>query len=127
LYYSPDGYHIASVDLLPTDHDFFISSLSINDEVTIVCVPLNTPATLYSSLKHLVADPDTSIPRHAAASPLPLLVHLQKLLTESWVDASLPGGTFKKTSYIGFGICNIIGTCAFPLCQKAPTPAKNTM
>lgn len=59
----------ASVDLLPADHDFSVSSLSINDEGTIVCVHLNTPAELCSSLKHLIADPDTSIPRHTAATP----------------------------------------------------------
>jgi hypothetical protein len=31
----------------------------------------------------------------------------------------------KKTPCIGSGIC-MSGTCVYPLCRKAPAPAKNT-
>ena len=125
LYYSPDGFHIASVDLLPSHHDFSVASLSITDNETIVRVPPNLPAKLRNTLDHIISDPDTSIPGHAATTATSFGPASQAPYTESWVDASLPGGIFEKTPYIGFGIC-MSGTCVFPLCRKAPTPAENT-
>jgi hypothetical protein len=45
--------------------------------------------------------------------------------TESFVDANLPGGIYEKTPFLGFSI-KMVGTCVFPLCCKADTPADNT-
>jgi hypothetical protein len=45
--------------------------------------------------------------------------------TESFVDANLSGGIFEKTPFLGFTI-EMSGTCVFPLCCKAKTPAGNT-
>jgi hypothetical protein len=125
LHYSPDGFHIASVDHLPSHHDFSVASVSIKDNETIVRLPPNLPANLQNTLDHIISDPDTAIPGHAATTVTSFGPASQAPYTESWVDASLPGGIFEKTPYIGFGICTS-GTCVFPLYCKAPTPAKNT-
>jgi hypothetical protein len=45
--------------------------------------------------------------------------------TESYVDANLPRDIYEKTPFIGFSI-EMAGTCVFPLCCKADTPAGNT-
>jgi hypothetical protein len=45
--------------------------------------------------------------------------------TECFVDDNLPGGIFEKTPFLGFSI-EMAGTCVFPLCCKADTPADNT-
>jgi hypothetical protein len=46
--------------------------------------------------------------------------------TESFVDdANLPGGIYEKTPFLGFSI-EMAGTCVFPLCCKADTPAGNS-
>jgi hypothetical protein len=125
LYFSPDGFHIAIVGLLPSHNDFSVASLSINDNETIVRVPPNLPAKLRNTLDHIISYPDTAIPGHATTNATSFGPASQAPYTESWVDASLPGGIFEKTPYIGFGIC-MSGTCVFsPFC-KAPALAENT-
>jgi hypothetical protein len=45
--------------------------------------------------------------------------------TESFVNANLPGGIFKKMPYLGFAI-SMSGTCIFPYCRKSDTAVENT-
>ena len=84
LYYSPDGFHITSVDLLPSHHDFSVASLSVNDNETIVRVRPNLPAKLQDTLDHIISDPDTAIPGHAATTATSFGPASQAPYTESW-------------------------------------------
>jgi hypothetical protein len=128
LCYSPaDGYHIVIVHLLLHTHDFLVSSLSFKENEPILCISPNIPAKLCKTFDHLIPNPDTSIPGHAAATTTSIGPASSKTTyTLLWADgASLKSETlFEKTPYIGFGIC-ISGTCAFLDCHKVPTPAKN--
>jgi hypothetical protein len=82
---------------------------------------------LEKNLEHLKADPDASIPGHAAATTTSFGPSSKDPYTETWVDTSLTGGVFEKTPYIGFGILCMSGTsCVFPLCRKTPTCFQNT-
>jgi hypothetical protein len=88
LYYSPDDFYIASVDLLPSSqHDFYAASLNVNDNETIVRVPPNLPAKVCNTLGHIISDPDAAIPGHAATTATSFGPASQAPYTESLMPA----------------------------------------
>jgi hypothetical protein len=105
------------VDLLPTTHDFSVSSLHP------ICVAPNIPVKHSVTLKHLIANPNTSVPGHGAATENVFGPSSKAPYMESWVDACLPSGLFEKSPYTGFGTC-ISGTYVFPLSQSSYTCQK---
>jgi hypothetical protein len=66
-----------------------------------------------------VDDPIDQLPQSSGLPPR------SAPFTDCFVDANLPGGIFEKIPFLGFSI-EMAGTCVFPLCCKADTPADNT-
>ncbi len=123
-FYGPEAYHVSSVDLLPLTHALYVGSVSVDPDSPIVCTPPNLPAkvrdhdTTPSPLSDVAFVPGTdTTTSFGPSSSAPY--------TESYVDANLPGGIYKKTPFVGFAI-SMSGTCVFTHCRKADTPAENT-
>jgi hypothetical protein len=125
----PEAYHIASIQLLCADHaayDLSVAAMEIPteyDRIKIVPPYTSAKATASPNKNTPHIDPDAFIPSTVADTSFGPDWHAP--YTESFVDANLPGGIFKKTPYLGFAV-SMSGTCVFPFCRKCDTATENT-
>jgi hypothetical protein len=130
--FSSTSYHVGSVDLNTRTQDLVIASALLFETAEARQVlpgaihtdhipHLPDEATVDADIAQFPKSVDDPIAHLPQTSGLPCSAPF----TESFVDANLPGGIFEKTLFLGFTI-EMSGTCVFPLCCKAETPAGNT-
>jgi hypothetical protein len=130
--FSSSPYHVGSVYLITRTHDLVVASALLFEtaearQVLLGAIHNDILPTLRdetlgdANVADFPESDDNRINQLPPTSGLPRSAPL----TESFVDASLPGGIFEKTPFLGFSI-EMAGTCVFPLCCKAETQADNT-
>jgi hypothetical protein len=128
--FSSSSYHVGSVDLISRTQELAIASALLfeTEEVRQIFSGSIRQDTLHFLPDESTVNQDIADFPESVDDPIDQLSRpsgLPRSPPESFVDANLPGGIYEKTPFLGFSI-EMAGTCVFPLCCKADTPAGNT-